>query len=198
MLALGSRVARHWTWPLRYRLQSLKRRLLAWLLWRRGARLLRSYLNQHNTAESGEVHQFIATLATAFGADWELATPLRDLADRERRSGRWHPDDPSSVEALTEHAKTELQNWMDEHPHTDPRDESVIDEIADSWTPVYNYGRLRVAMESSLWLIAGEVDGEATSPAEMLGVAIYEWIKDALHELADVAMSRRAEDAEMA
>lgn len=183
VLALGRRV-HDLAWPVRYRIGRLRRHVLTLLFGRRASRLLRSFLAQHPTADTGEVYTFISTLASAYGAESELASELRDLADVAKQNGRWQPHDPLSIEYRTKKAEAELRAWMDEHPETDPRDESIIEEIADSWVPVYNYERLRVAMESSLWLIAADVENEAHSAAEMLGVAMYEWIRDALHEIA--------------
>jgi len=128
---------------------------------------------------------FISTLASAYGAGWALAEQLRLLADVAKGDHSWQPNDALSIEDRTKKAEAELRAWMDEHPDSDPRDESIIEEIADSWVPVYNHERLRVAMESSLWLIAGDVDTEAHSAAEMLGHAMYEWIRDALYDLAE-------------
>ncbi|HEX6642525.1 MAG TPA: hypothetical protein VF215_15510 [Thermoanaerobaculia bacterium] len=171
-------------WPLRYRVGRLRRQIPTLLFRRRATRLLRSFLAQHPTAETNEVYTFISTLAAAYGAEWELAGVLRDLADEVKAEGRWQPSDPLSIEDRTKRAEAELRTWMEEHPNTDPRDDSIIDEIAESWVPVYNYERLRVAMESSLWLIAGDVENEAHSAAELLGIAMYEWIRDALYDIA--------------
>jgi hypothetical protein len=186
---------RAWRWSIVYDVKRALRRLSATLFRRRATRLLHAFLAQHPSAESASVYDFVSALATAFGAEWELATPLRDVADAAKDAGTWQPDDPRSVEQLTEKAEAELRTWMDEHPGVDPRDESVIDEIAESWVPVYNYERLRVAMESSLWLIAGEVNSEANSVAELLGIAIAEWIKDALYEHVEVEIEHHAEGA---
>lgn len=183
VLALGRRL-HDVMWPLRYRFGRLRRQVLVLIFARRASRLLRSFLAQHPTSETSEVYTFISTLASAYGAESELASELRDLADVAKHDGRWQPHDPQSIEDRTKKAEAELRAWMDEHPDTDPRDESIIEEIADSWVPVYNYERLRVAMESSLWLIAADVENEAHSAAEMLGIAMYEWIRDALHEIA--------------
>lgn len=190
VLALGRRV-HDLTWPVRYRIGRLRRHVLTLIFGRRASRLLRSFLTQHPTADTGEVYTFISTLASAYGAESELASQLRALADAAKHDGRWQPHDPLSIEDRTKKAEAELRAWMDEHPDTDPRDESIIEEIADSWVPVYNYERLRVAMESSLWLIAGDIDGEAESAAEMLGIAMYEWIRDALYDLAEAEHAER-------
>lgn len=171
-------------WPVRYRIARFRSQVLVLIFARRAARLLRSFLAQHPTAETSVVYTFISTLASAFGTEWELASQLRVLADAAKRDRDWQPNDPMSIEDRTKKAEAELRTWMDEHPDTDPRDESIIEEIADSWVPVYNYERLRVAMESSLWLIAGDIDTDAHSAAEMLGHAMYEWIRDALYDLA--------------
>jgi hypothetical protein len=183
VLAIGRRL-HNLTWPIGYRIGRLRRQVLTVIFAPRASTLLRSFIAQHPTAQTSEVYTFISTLASAYGAAWELATQLRAVADAAQRDGRWQPNDPLSIEDRTKKAEAALRVWMDEHPDTDPRDESIIEEIADSWVPTYNYERLRVAMESSLWLIAGDVDGEAQSPAEMLGIAMYEWIRDALDEIA--------------
>ena len=180
-------------WPVRYRMGRARRQLLAAIFGRRAMRLVRSLIAQHPTAETSEVYGLISTLATAYGAEWELAERLRALADQAKEDGRWHPNDPMSIEDRTKRAEAELRSWMEEHPGDDPRDDSIIDEIADSWVPAYNHDRLRVALESSLWLIAGDVEGEADSVAELLGIAMSEWIRDALHEL--VAATFTEEDA---
>lgn len=176
-------------WPLRYRVGQARRRFLTLLFGRRATQIVRSFLARHPTAETSEVNELISTLATAYGGEWELAERLRAHADEAKHDGGWQPSDPLSIEERARRAEAELRTWMDEHPGDDPRDDSIIDEIADSWVPVYNHDRLRVALESSLWLFAGDVEAEASSPAELLGIAMSEWIRDALHELAAAVFS---------
>lgn len=61
---------------------------------------------------------------------------------------------------------------MEDHPDEDPYDATIY-EIAESHVPAYNHDRLRVALESDLWLIASDVEHSAPSVAELLGNAIY-------------------------
>jgi hypothetical protein len=176
---------RNRSWAARSHAMGWRRRFLARLLGPHAERLLRSFLAQHSTAPTSEVYAFISTIATALGGGSELTPRLRGAADAAAREGEWNAHDVLSIEDRTKKAEAELRAWMEEHPGLDPRDESIIEEIAESWVPIYNYERLRVAMESSLWLIAGDIDSEAHSAAEMLGQAMYEWIRDALYELAE-------------
>lgn len=66
---------------------------------------------------------------------------MRALADDVKAEGRSQPSDPLSIEDRTKRAEAELRKWMEEHPNTDPREDSIIDEIAESWVPVYNHDR---------------------------------------------------------
>lgn len=54
---------------------------------------------QNPTAETSKVHALISILATADGAEWELADGRRALADQAKEDGSWHPNDPMSVRA---------------------------------------------------------------------------------------------------
>ncbi len=155
---------------------------IAILIFPLARRVLKTYIRRGSTVRTVDLMSLVAALAEASYGGLALSYRLDAWLQTERAAHRWRPDDPESVEDLTKHARNELRAWMQDHPDDDPREEGVISEIADSYVPIYNYDRLRVAMESSLWLIAGDVEQSASSVAELLGIAIEEHIADELYE----------------
>ena len=180
-----------WLRRAKYRTNRVVDSMLATLFFPLARRVMDAYLRRGPSASTTDVMSLVAALTSATGGGSSIYWRLEAWLKNERAACRWRPDDPESVEDLTKHALSELRTWIDDHPDEDPRDETVIGDIAYSYVPAYNYDRLRVAMESSLWLIAGELDESASSVAELLGIAISEYIADELYEEADRLMTDR-------
>lgn len=180
-----------WLRRAKYRTNHVVDSMLATLFFPLARRVIDAYLRRGPSAPMSDVMSLVAALTSATAGGSSIYWRLDAWLKHEHETHRWRPDDPESVEDLTKDALNELRAWMDDHPEEDPRDEGVIGEIADSYVPPYNYDRLKVAMESSLWLIAGDLEQSASSVAELLGIAISKHIADELYEEADCIMADR-------
>ena len=88
------------------------------------------------------------------------------------------------LEELENDAIQELKEWAIDNYPDDPSD--VINEIADSYVPVYNHDILRLAVDNiNLALDEPELgpafDGSST-PINIIAANIYEYIEQALYD----------------
>ena len=88
------------------------------------------------------------------------------------------------LEELENDAIQELKEWAIDNYPDDPGD--VINEIADSYVPVYNHDILRLAVDNiNLALNEPELgpafDGSPT-PINIIAANIYEYIEQALYD----------------
>ena len=180
-----------WLRHAKYRTNDVAESILATLFFPFARRVMEAYLRRGPGSSSRDAVTVVEALASATGGGASICRRLDVWLTNECAARRWRPDDPESVDDLAEQALSELRAWMDEHPKEDPREEGLIEEIAGSFVPLYNYDRLNLAMASNPWLITGDIDQSASNVAELLRIAITKYIAEELYEEADRLMADR-------
>lgn len=96
-----------------------------------------------------------------------------------------------------EDAKTELREWCEENPNTDPTDEA-IHEIADSSVPVYYVELMQIAVDNPDLANTEPSNGtgDENTAVSIMQMVVYEYIEEALNDEWRVIEQER-EEAEL-